>query len=140
MMPAQTLSWTTAQAASRLRTYRVLLTVALLVDVAVGIWCMLDPIGFARTLHQADPYPRAWLQLWGATWFAIQLVYVPGWKNPLFYRWHNWANIAVRYFVGFGFLFCKDGFVILAVWQIGFALALSFTYYRLLAADVARRP
>ena len=95
MSEAQTLSYSKALTASRLRTYRVLFVISILGNLVVGFWCIFDPVGFARLLLQPDPFPEPWPRVWGATLIGLHLVYVPGLRNPLFYRWPNWSSIAI---------------------------------------------
>ena len=57
MSQAQNLSWTKAQIASRLRLYRVLFLISILGNLVICLWCIFDPVGFARLLLQPDPHP-----------------------------------------------------------------------------------
>ena len=101
---AQTLSWTEAEAAGRLRAYRALFLISILGNLVVCFWCIFAPVGFARLLHQPDPFPEPWPRVWGATLLGLHLVYVPGLRNPLFYRWPNWSSIAIKFFMTVIFL------------------------------------
>jgi hypothetical protein len=136
----QTRSWTEAEAASRLRTYRLLFLISILGNLVVCLWCLFDPVGFAHAVFQPDPFPAAWPRVWGATLLGLHLVYVPGLTNPLFYRWPNWSSIVIKFFMTIVFLSSGRLFLPFAVWDFTFGVILLIAYYRLIAADVARRP
>ena len=100
----QTLSWMPKRLARRLRTYRVLFLISILGNLVVCFWSIFGPVGFARLLHQPEPFPRLGRAIWGATLLGLHLVYVPGLRNPLFYRWPNWSSIAIKFFMTIMFL------------------------------------
>jgi hypothetical protein len=104
MSEAQTLSYSKTLTASRLRTYQVLFVISILGNLVVGFWCIFDPVGFARLLLQPDPFLEPWPRVWGATLIGLHLVYVPGLRNSLFYRWPNWSSIAIKFFMTIIFL------------------------------------
>ncbi len=140
MSQAQNLSWTKAQIASRLRLYRVLFLISILGNLVICLWCIFDPVGFARLLLQPDPFPEAWVRVWGATLLGLQLLYVPGLRNPLFYRWPNWSSIAIKFFMAIIFVASGRYFYLLAVWEFSFGVILLVAYYRLALADVSGNP
>ena len=140
MSQAQNLSWTKAQTAGRLRVYRVLFLVSILGNVIISLWCIFNPVGFAQLVLQLDPYPEAWPRVWGATLLGLQLVYVPGLNNPLFYRWPNWSSIAIKFFMAIIFVSAGRSFYLLAVWEFGFGVLLLVAYYRLALADLSGNP
>jgi hypothetical protein len=137
---AQNLSWTKAQTANRLRVYRVLFLISILGNLVISLWCIFNPVGFAQLVLQLDPYPEAWPRVWGATLLGLQLVYVPGLHNPLFYRWPNWSSIAIKFFMAIIFVSAGRSFYLLAVWEFGFGVLLLVAYYRLALADVTGNP
>ena len=140
MAQAQTISAPEAEAAGRLRTYRVLFLISILGNLVVCLWCIFAPVSFARALHQPDPFPEAWPRVWGATLLGLHLVYVPGLLNPLFYRWPNWSSIAIKFFMTIIFLVSGRFFYPVALWDFSFGVILLVAYYRLMLADVARKP
>ena len=140
MAQAQTISAPEAEAAGRLRTYRVLFLISILGNLVVCLWCIFAPVSFARALHQPDPFPEAWPRVWGATLLGLHLVYVPGLLNPLFYRWPNWSSIAIKFFMTIIFLVSGRFFYPFALWDFSFGVILLIAYYRLMLADVARKP
>jgi hypothetical protein len=140
MIQAQTISATEAEAARRLHTYRVLFLISILGNLVVCLWCIFAPASFARALHQPDPFPEAWPRVWGATLLGLHLVYLPGLRDPLFYRWPNWSSIAIKFFMTIIFLASGRFFYPFALWDFSFGVILLIAYYRLMLADVTRRP
>ena len=124
MSEAQTLSYSKTLTASRLRTYQVLFVISILGNLVVGFWCIFDPVGFARLLLQPDPFPEPWPRVWGATLIGLHLVYVPGLRNPLFYRWPNWSSIAIKFFMTIIFLSSGRYFYPFALWDFSFGVIL----------------
>jgi len=140
MSEAQTLSFPKAAAASRLRTYRLLFTISIVIEAAIGLYGIACPVSLARLLLLPDPYPEAWARIWAATLIGLQIVYVPGVRNPLFYRWPNWASIAMKLFMAVVFLCAGAHFLVPAAWSLLWAVVLFVAYYRLLMADLACNP
>jgi hypothetical protein len=140
MSEAQSLSYAKAQTANWLRTYQVLLGISLIANLLIGLWCILDPVGFAQLVFQIDPYPQAWPRIWGATLFGLQFVYLPGVLNPLFYRWPNWSSIAVKFLMTIIFLTAGSSFYLVAAWELVWFVILLIAYYRLLIADIRGEP
>ena len=140
MSEAQTLSYTKAEAASWLRTYRVLFVVSIVINTLVGLYGLFCPVSLARLLMLPDPFPDAWVRLWAVTLLGLQLVYVPGARNPVFYRWPNWSSIALKLLMAIVLVCLGSTFRWLAVWEFAWFVVLSVTYYRLAMADLARNP
>jgi hypothetical protein len=140
MSEAQTLSYTKAEAVSRLRAYRVLLVVNVAINVMIGLYGVFNPVGLAHLLILPEPYPEAWTQIWAATFLGLQLVYISGARNPLFYRWPNWSNIAISFLLAMVLLYAGSHFRWLAAWEFVWFVVLFFSYYRLTMADLARNP
>jgi hypothetical protein len=140
MSEIQTFSYAKALTATRLHIYQALFTISIIVGLLVGLWCIFDPVGFAQLLLQTDPHPEAWPRIWGATLLALQILYIPGVRNPLFYRWPNWSSIAVKLLMTIIFLTAGSSFHLLAIGEFIWFLILLFTYYRLMLADVQSNP
>ena len=140
MSETQTLSSAKALATTRLHIYQVLFTISIIIGLLVGLWSIFDPVGFAQLLFQIDPYPKAWPRIWGAMLLALQLLYIPGVRNPLFYRWPNWSSIAVKLLMTIIFLTAGSSFHLLAVWEFIWFVILFVTYYRLMLADIQSNP
>lgn len=138
MIREQTLSWTRAQAAARLHSYRVLFLVTIAGNLLIGLWCLFDPASFAGTLHQ--PAFEAWPRAWAATWFALNLVYLPSLSNPLFYRWPSWSIIVINFAIAIVFLSLGRRLLPFAIWGFITGILLLIAYYRLILADVQSKP
>lgn len=140
MIPAQTVSWTEAQALARLRTYRGLLILCLGIDVLLGLFAVAAPHAFARWLGQAEAIPSLWPRVWGAALVGMGAMWASGWRDPVFCRWPNWCGIAFRLVAAILFFCGGRTFLAPALWDAVTGLLLLITYYRLTAADLACRP
>ena len=140
MSDVQTLAYLKAQSANRLRTYTLLFGVSIVIEALAGLYAILDPAGFVHFLILPDPYPSTWARLWGATLVALELLYIPGARHPLFYRWPNWASIAIKLFVAVLLLCANPAFYLIAGWELLWAVVLFLTYYQLALADLRTRP
>ena len=140
MSETQTLSYAKALIETRLHIYQVLLTISIIIGLLVGLWCIFDPVGFAQLMFQIDPYPEAWPRIYGAMLLALQFLYIPGVRNPLFYRWPNWSGISVKLLMTIIFLSVGSCFYLLAGWEFVWFVILFVTYYRLMLADIQSNP
>ena len=140
MSETQTLSFTGAQTANRLRNYRILLTISIIANLIIALWCIFAPVSFAQRVLQVDPYPQAWPRIWGATLAGLQFVYLSGVNNPLFYRWPNWSSIGIKLLMTLIFLIAGSLFYPLAAWEFVWSIILLVTYYGLTLADIRGRP
>ena len=140
MSETQTLSYAKALTATRLHIYQVLLTISIIIGLLVGLWCMVDPVGFAQLMFQIDPHPEAWPRIYGAMLLALQFLYIPGVRNPVFYRWPNWSGISVKLLMAIIFLTAGSSFHLLAGWEFVWFIILFVTYYRLMLADIQSHP
>jgi hypothetical protein len=140
MNEAQTLSYTQAQTASRLHAYQILFLFNIIVNVLVGLWCIFGPVSFIHVVLHADAFPQAWPRVWGATLLGVQLLYIPGLRNPLFYRWLNWSSIAINFLLAIVFASSWSYFCLLAGWNFAAGVVLLIAYYRLLVADLRGNP
>jgi hypothetical protein len=136
MSEAQTLSYTQTQVAERLRTYKLLFGISLIIDAVIGLYAVVDPVGLARLLTAPDPDPDVWARIWGATFAGLQLVYVPGVQKPLFYRWPNWSSIGIKLFMAIVLGCAGAHFRPLAAWELLWSVILFLTYYQLTLSDL----
>jgi len=112
----------------RLRRYRLVLLISILLNLAVGVWIFASPESFTRLLSQPDASPATWPRHWGAQLWAINLLYLPGYRDPLVHRWPNWCGIAIR--IGFAVFFFTqgDGFIPMGIYDGLSGLMLLGTY------------
>src|ERR1700704_4490220 len=140
MIPAQTLSWTQAQSAARLRTFRALYLIGLIGNAMIALWCLFDPADVAQTLRQPGPVQEAWPRIFAATWLGLTFVCLPGLANPLSFRWPVWSSIAINFLMAIVFLTGGPKFLPLAIWTFAVGIIVLSTYYRLILADICDKP
>jgi hypothetical protein len=140
MTNAYSLSWTTGEAARRLRIYRTLFGWSIATNLVVCFLALFFPYALAHLTGQPDPFPDGWPRVWGATLLGLHIVYIPGWRHPLRYRWPNWCSIGIKFWMTTVFLFQGWTFILFAIWDFAWGVVLLLAYYRLLLADTARRP
>lgn len=140
MIQAHSISWTANEAASRLRTYRRLFAASIITNVIVSLLAILGPVTMARLLGQPEPFPEAWVRIWGATLLGLHVVYLPGLRNPVFYRWPNWASIGIKFWMTTIFLLQGSEFLVFALWDATWGVVLLIAYYRLAQAQMQRYP
>jgi hypothetical protein len=140
MLPSQTLSWARARAGTRLHDYRVFLGICLAIDVLVGLTALVAPESVARQLMLPEPFPTLWVRTSGALLIGTSLLIVPGWRDPLFYRWPNWSGIVVRFLLMLVFASEGNGFLLCTLWELISATLLFVLYYRLWLADLGTHP
>jgi hypothetical protein len=143
----QTLSlgWTEAQAQARLFAYRRLLKANLLLQAAFGALCVLFPAWTIAWLGLAAE-PSAWVRAWGAMVLLVSLLYVPAWYAPVRARFAGPVGLLGRFLTGTLYLLLAlsgpelRGFLWMALFDLGFAVALSFSYFALFRAELMSRP
>jgi len=117
-----------AAASGRLKRYRVVLFMSIVLNLAVGIFILIWPDRFTALVGQPDAFPKTWPRHWGAQLWAINLLYLPGYWNPLEHRWPNWMGIGIRLAFSLFFFSQGDGFVPMGIYDGLSGLALLFTY------------
>jgi hypothetical protein len=143
----QTLSlgWTQAEARSRIDAYRRLLAVNLVLQALFGLVAVLCPAWIAGLLG-VPANPSAWLRGWGALLMLISLLYVPAWYVPVRARFAGPVGILGRFMTGGLYLLISlhgpdaRGFIWLALFELGFATALAFSYFAAFRAELMSRP
>src|SRR5205085_8332237 len=123
MTDALRIGWTQAEAASRRRTYRCLLLVVLIVQVAAGLLALIWPLHLSYWLSLPTPFPDAWLRVVGAMLLIAAVLYVPGYINPVFARFPNVVGIVARFGLAILYLYL-GGFRWLALYELIVAVAL----------------
>lgn len=134
------IGWTRAQTATERTVYRRLLGWDLAIRTLVGLIAIIVPVWLA---HQADlpamPSP-GWVRLWGVLLLITVVLYLPGWIEPVQARWPNMAGIIARFALAVVYLFLGRGFRWFALYEVAFAVALAWSYSRLLRAALMARP
>jgi hypothetical protein len=114
----------------RVKTYRLVLLTSILLNITVGFFILIFPALFASLLGQPDPSPQTWPRHWGAQLLAINLLYMPGYWNPITHRWPNWLGIGIRLSFAVFFFTQGDGFVPMGIYDGISGLLLLLTYRR----------
>jgi Na+-driven multidrug efflux pump len=113
------------------KVYRMAVLSSILLNIAVGFFILLFPDQFAQLLGQPEPFPKTWPRHWGAQLLAINLLYMPGYWNPIANRWPNWLGIGIRLsFAVFFFSQSVTGFVPMGIYDGVSGLVLLVTYLR----------
>lgn len=139
------LGWSEAQAQLRAASYRRLLAVSLVLQAILGLLALLCPAWTAGLFGLAAE-PTAWVRAWGLLLMLIALLYVPAWHAPVRARFAGPVGIIGRSVTGTAYLLiCLSGpelrgFFWLALFDLGFAVALAFSYFALFRAELMSRP
>jgi hypothetical protein len=108
--------------------YRVALGISIVLNILVGIFILVSPDTFAAVLRQAQPSPETWPRHWGAQLIAINLLYMPGFADPVRNRYVNYLGIIIR--LSFAVFFFTQGrsFATMGIYDGTFGLGLLATY------------
>jgi hypothetical protein len=110
------------------KRYRLVLFLSIVANLTVGIFILFWPDEFADVAGQPHASPDTWPRHWGMQLWAINLLYLPGYWNPVENRWANWIGIGVRLTFAAFFFSRGDGFVPMGIYDGLSGLALLFTY------------
>jgi hypothetical protein len=120
-------------------TYKTALMISIVANILVGFFILLRPESFADLLGQPRPYPDTWPRHWGWQLIAINLLYLPGFADPVRNRYQNYLGILIRLSFALFFFSRGDGFIGMGVYDGLFGLLLAFTYWRVVRAHRDRR-
>ena len=113
---------------SAVKTYRMMLAVSIIANLAVGVVIFGWPDYFASVAGQPEAFPKAWPRHWGMQLWAINLLYLPGLWNPEQNRWPNWLGIAIRFTFAAFFFSQGDGFTPMGIYDGISGLLLLISY------------
>ena len=65
------------------KVYRAVLLLSILLNMAVGVFILLMPDQFTSLFGQPTATPDTWPRHWGAQLLAINLLYMPGYRDPV---------------------------------------------------------
>lgn len=142
----QTLSlgWTQSDSAARRAAFRRVLGINLILHVVIGVAAVLAPRWLSGLVGLSETLQPGWVSAWGGMVLLVTALYLPGYREPLRARWPNVVGIAGR--LGFALLYVvlalggSPGFLWLAVFDLGFGLALATLYFALARAELMSRP
>jgi hypothetical protein len=122
------------QTSRAIARYRLALAVSIGLNMLVAVIILFWPSTFAAILNQPPPSPTTWPSHWGAQLIAINLLYLPGYWQPLTHRWPNYLGIAIRLSFAVFFFTQGDGFFWMGVYDGLFGILLGLTYWSVLRA------
>lgn len=123
---------------SRLKVYRLVLLISIVMNLVVGVIIFVAPDMFTNFAGQPEAFPKTWPRHWGAQLWAINFLYLPGLRDPLKNRWPNWSGIIIRLTFATFFFSQGDGFIPMGIYDAASGLLLLVTYLPVVrSADAA---
>jgi hypothetical protein len=113
---------------SSLKIYRLVLIISIVMNLVVGVIIFVSPDSFTNFAGQPEAFPKTWPRHWGAQLWAINFLYLPGYRDPLNQRWPNWMGIIIRLAFAAFFFTQGDGFVPMGIYDGVSGLLLLITY------------
>ena len=113
---------------STVKAYRMVLAISIISNLIIGVIILGWPDFFARVAGQPEAFPDTWPRHWGMQLWAINLLYLPGLRNPEQNRWPNWMGITIRFTFAAFFFSQGDGFTPMAIYDAASGLILLITY------------
>ena len=113
---------------TKIKRYRVVLLISIVLNLVVGVFIAVRPDMFTNLLSQPMAVPDTWPRHWGFQLWAINFLYLPGYKDPLVHRWPNWCGIGIRIVFALFFFSQGDGFVPMGIYDGLSGLMLLATY------------
>ena len=108
--------------------YRVVMGISIVLNILVGIFILVWPYTFATVLGQPQPSPATWPRHWGAQLLAINLLYLPGFADPVHNRYINYLGIVIRLSFAAFFFTQGRGFPTMGIYDGTSGLLLLATY------------
>lgn len=112
----------------KVKLYRAVLLLSIVMNLVVGVIIFVSPDSFTNFAGQPEAFPKTWPRHWGAQLWAINFLYMPGYKDPLRNRWPNWMGIVIRLTFSLFFFSQGDGFIPMGIYDGISGLMLLFTY------------
>jgi len=117
-----------AEVMNKVKVYRAVLLLSIISNLVVGVIIFVSPDTFANFAGQPEAFPKTWPRHWGAQLWAINFLYLPGYRDPLRHQWPNWMGIVIRLTFAVFFFSQGDGFIPMGIWDGISGLLLLFTY------------
>jgi hypothetical protein len=111
-----------------LKTYRLMLFLSIALNLVIGVFIFVAPDAFANVAGQPEAFPKAWPRHWGLQLWAINLLYLPGLRDPVRHRLQNWLGIIIRLTFAMFFFSQGDGFTPMGIYDGASGLLLLVTY------------
>ena len=119
---------TSAVSTGAVKRYRLFLLLSIVANLAAGVIILFWPDSFTNFAGQPLARPDAWPRHWGMQLWAINLLYLPGYKNPVENRYVNWLGIGIRLVFAAFFFSQGDGFIPMGIYDGAWGLTLLVTY------------
>ena len=141
-MSAETLSlaWTRTRAAAARAAYRRLLGVNLALQGLIAVAVLAFPETLLDWLGLGGPGAAAWARAWAGLLLVVSALQLPGFLAPILNRFPNVLAILSRGATAALYLCLGGGFLWLALFDAGFAVALYILYRRAIIAELQTRP
>ncbi len=130
---------TRTEAARKRTTYRRILGAAVITQALAGLVMLAAPAWVAHVLA-VGPAAEGVVRVWGFVLLVVAALYMPGWIDPIYQRWPNVVAILGRCVGVVLYLLLGGGFLWFAVFDAGFAVALSWTYAQAIRSELMTRP
>jgi hypothetical protein len=140
MSDALSIGATRARARARRSLYQAVLGLNILLQFVNGLACLTAPNFVAHALRAPPPEPSIWLRGWGALLILVTILYLPGLQNPLRSRYPNVVGVAGRVWTAIVWFCVGGGLIWLGVFDLVFAIALGWLFYRYCVAELMSRP
>ena len=113
---------------AKIKLYRAVLLISILMNLVAGLWIFVAPDSFTGLIGQPEAFPDTWPRHWGAQLWAINFLYLPGYRDPVQHRWPNWCGIVIRLSFALFFFSQGDGFIPMGIYDGISGLLLLATY------------
>jgi hypothetical protein len=140
MTDALSIGWTAGQAATQRTVYRRLLGFALIVQTALGLIALVAPVWLARAADLPGASSAGWVRLWGIMLLITATLYLPGWIEPVYQRLPNVVGILAHFVLAVAYFGLGQGLRWFALYELVIAIALAWSYGRLVCAELMSRP
>ena len=109
-------------------------------QTVVGLIAIIVPVWLARQADLPGLPSSGWVQLWGVMLLITATLYLPGYVEPVQVRWPNIVGIIARFVLAVAYVHLGRGLRWFALYELMFAVALAWSYRRLLRAELMSRP
>jgi hypothetical protein len=140
LIKEQTISFTLARADQRQQTYRLVLTICLIIDAAVGLVALFCPTTLLSALNEPGSDATQWVRLWGAMEIGLAAFSACGLRYPAEERAVNWIGALARLLMAAALLATGGALLPLLLWQTIAGAALLWLYWRFLLSHLEARP
>jgi hypothetical protein len=140
MTDALSIGWTAGQAATQRTAYRRLLAFALIVQTVLALIAIMAPVWLARAADLPGAPSAGWVRLWGIMLLITATLYLPGWIEPVYARFPNVVGILARFVLAVAYFSLGQGLRWFALYELVLAIALAWSYGRLMRAELMSRP